>query len=309
MGDAVDWDDERWLERSDTLWRRGLRWQQAWWRHHRADLPPGPISTTNHREVASMLPLDVGLGPNLMTKKAQSSAAHAIAVLKRGGRPGLINEDRLRRNALSSQPLCFNLFGHLSESEDALLPWVRSVAPRAEAVVCVELEWALPKKDSLGGSAFDAKVEYATKRGRGVLGIEVKYAENLKDTLQKKAAAKYREATTSSDLWRPGAVDALDQTGMRQFWFNQLLVQRVAADYDEGYGVVVACDADVKAREATEAVARQLQDPSQLGFSSIEEVVAKVSGQARWKKEFGERYVDFSNIQHLLRDDDPRRLT
>ena len=98
---------------------------------------------------------------------------------------GIINEDRLRRILLSSQPLCFNLFGYLSKvDKNALLPWVRTYAPRATSISRIWLEYAPTAEDlggdPLGGSAFDAFVEYLLPdESRGFIGIETKYHENL----------------------------------------------------------------------------------------------------------------------------------
>ena len=50
------------------------------------------------------------------------------------GGGGLVSEDRLRRSLLSSQPMCFNLFGHFQGADAAglLLPWVRWIRPCVE---------------------------------------------------------------------------------------------------------------------------------------------------------------------------------
>jgi hypothetical protein len=113
---------------------------------------------------------------------------------------------------------------------------------------------------------------------------------------------------TSKPLWGEGAVESLDVNGLRQFWFNQLLAQSVAADptYAEGFGVVVACRADRKAKAAAEAVSEQLAEPADLRFSPLEDVVASVPGHDEWKSGFVERYLDFSPIVDLLDENDPR---
>ena len=116
----------------------------------------------------------------------------------------MIQQKRLRRNLLSSQPLCFNLFGYLGEHPATLLPWVRQLSPDAEEVVDVALEWA-PTDNALGGSAFDAFVEYTLPgRRRGFIGIECKYAENLAKAQPKPAPEKYKDsnASWSLDRWR-----------------------------------------------------------------------------------------------------------
>ena len=85
--------------------------------------------------------------------------------------------------------------------------------------------------------------------------MECKYAEDLKASLRAPAAGKYVSATTTPP-WSEGAGEILDQTGLRQFWYNQLLTQVVASygRYVEGFGVVVACSADRATRDAVSAV-------------------------------------------------------
>ena len=165
-----------------------------------------------------------------------------------------MKEDRLRRFLLSSQPMCFNLFGQLQAEQrrEALLPWVRRVSPGAVRVTRVEIEWAPPAEDHFrGGSAFDAFVEYDTlDGGRGFLGVECKYHEDLRKSDVPKVRDVYKSFTADSGLWREGAVEQLDRMGLRQFWLNTLLAQSLLAEddrYSEGVCVVTACQADQSA--------------------------------------------------------------
>src|SRR4051794_12517513 len=106
------WDDRSWRERGDTDWQAGLRWQQCWWRAVRLGLPPGPFSKNDpERLVGSTLPLDAPKDANFLTLEAAAAAERRLT----GSGGGLVKGDRLRRFLLSSQPMCFNLFGHLQE--------------------------------------------------------------------------------------------------------------------------------------------------------------------------------------------------
>jgi len=304
------WSDSSWHESKDGPWRRGLRLQQGWWRETHTDLGPGSI-TSRDKPVVSMLPDGVGLEPNLMTVEARDAAEDAMSRMKTSKQPGIIQPDRLNRNLLSSQPLCFNLFGYLRAHPAALLPWVQGFEPLATAITRVELEWApLPKVR--GGSAFDAFVEFARQDGtRGFLGVECKYAEKLTESQRDEAAEKYRK-DTRPPAWTEGAVEVLDRHGLRQLWYNQLHVQDVTSelDYTTGIGVVVACAADQDAQWAVEQVRQVLAEPDELRFSSIDEVVESVEGHEDWKSGFRTRYLDFAPIlDHLHSDDDPRRPT
>jgi hypothetical protein len=254
-----------------------------------------------------MLADGAGWQPNLMTQEACDAAEHAIARMKNEKRPGIIAEDRLRRNLLSSQPLCFNLFGHLGAYPDALLPWVRSVAPDASAVQGIELEFA-PMESTIGGSAFDAFIEYRRTDGAaGFLGVECKYAEDLRASQRTTAAQKYISATTTPP-WKQGAAEILDKNGLRQLWYNQLLTQIVAAsdDFAEGFGVVVACAADRAARDAVTVVQSTLLHEDELRFCSIEQVVTSIRGHDSWTTAFVTRYIDFTPIHAMLDQGDPR---
>uniref|UniRef100_UPI0037C7C17F PGN_0703 family putative restriction endonuclease n=1 Tax=Nocardioides terrisoli TaxID=3388267 RepID=UPI0037C7C17F len=256
-------------------------------------MPAGNIATRS-KPVVSMLPDGVDLAVNLWTPEARESLGAAEADLDAGKRPGMIQMDRVRRNLLSSQPLCFNLFGYLAAHPEAALPWIRSLAPDADGVSSIRLEWA-PATGTFTGSAFDAFIEYRTGRGTGFLGIECKYAENLAKSQVKPAAEKFRTATADGG-WHAGAAEALDKMGLRQFWYNTLLAQLVerAGEHTRGRSVVVALADDVTARSTVDTVAAELVDPEYLVFGSIEEVVDSIEGHDGWRDTFRRRYLDLS---------------
>lgn len=248
-----------------------------------------------------MLPIRTEWAPNLMTPQAIDAAKRAIHDLAVEQRPGLIQLDRLHRNLLSSQPLCFNLFGHLSPDPSALLRWVRSFQPDVETVDEVRLEWA-PLTGNTGRSAFDAFVTYTMTGGaRGFLGIECKYAENLSKAQPRPAHDKYK-IETERGPWRKGAETRLDRPKLRQFWFNQLLTQRVlsTSDFVTGIGVVVACHDDVPARDVVEAITAELDDPTSLRFSAINDVLDAVAADETWRRDFTERYLTYDQIPTRL---------
>ena len=196
------WDSPHWHEPSDDRWRRRLRRHQGWWRATHTDLGPGPVKGGT-RPVVSMLPHGVGLTPNLLTDQAVEAAEESLTRLEGKSGRGLIDRDRLERNLLSSQPLAFNLFGHLRATPDALLPWVRTIDAAASVVTAVKLEIA-PTRTPIGGSAFDAFVTYVRTDGsQGFLGIECKYAETLAAAQREPAGEKYRAATERS-AWKGG---------------------------------------------------------------------------------------------------------
>jgi hypothetical protein len=167
--------------------------------------------------VASMLPeVTVGFSPNLMWDEAVNAYHEAKAGLNAAA--GIIYEDRLRRNLLSSQPLCFKLFGFLSRTgPSALLPWAKTLAPSATSVSRIRLEYAPAAAElgeaPLGGSAFDAFVEYTLPNdAMGFIGIETKYHEDLSKGLAIPPEGSIARAKYSSETeirpWKTGAPQA-----------------------------------------------------------------------------------------------------
>nr|WP_156996722.1 hypothetical protein [Knoellia aerolata] len=271
--------------------------------------------------MVSMLPATVaGFAPNLMWPASIDAYDVAKSELTAGA--GIIYEDRLRRNLLSSQPLCFNLFGYLSQVDaNALLPWVRLYAARAVSVSRIRLEYSPSVSElgaaPLGGSAFDAFVEYTLPgESKGFIGIETKYHEDLAKGLKippEGSAARDKYAReTRLRAWLTGAESRLiEHRKNLQFWYNQLLAQRtheLVTDsmggrlYEEFTEVVVACRQDESAKAVVRTVAAQLAEghAGTLRFCAIDDVVSTVAGHDDWKREFHERYTDFTPIQDYL---------
>jgi hypothetical protein len=332
----IPWHDPAWRVGADNPLQAGLRLQQGWWRQVCREIPdagrlylPPKLAGPRNPLVVSMLPeTTVGFTPNLMWTAAVD--AYEVARSKLISGAGIIEKDRLARNLLSSQPLCFNLFGYLSQVDpNALLPWVRAYAPRATSISRIWLEYAPTAEDlggdPLGGSAFDAFVEYVLPdESRGFIGIETKYHENLAKGLNippegSRTREKYAKATQLGGAWRVGAAaELVSHRKNLQFWYNQLLAQRTYdrvtdADgtrrYAEFTQVVVACRQDESDKAVVRAVADQLAEGHEgtLRFCAIDDVLDSVTGHDDWKREFRQRYTDFTPIQEHLAPGSPLR--
>lgn len=307
------WDDEGWRIASDNAWTAGCRWLQGRWRAERLEEPAGERTDGKvgpdgvPLRVTSMLPRGADPQKAFFSEEIHSAVRQRLA---EGGHSGIIEEDRLFRNLLSSQPACFNLFGPFVRRPDALLPWVRTLDPSAETVDEVRFEWAPPKELHVGGgSAFDAVVWYrSSANSQRLLGIECKYAEDLTtSSIGAKAGTAYGAFTRDSGSWCEGAVDRLDHPERRQIWLNTLLAQSCARhdpDIEAARCVVVACAADAKARAVVDAVAAELDDGRDLVWSPYEELLLTVGDPdlAAWRG----AYLRFDRVAHRLAPDDPR---
>lgn len=255
-----------------------------------------------------MLPLDSDPDHQFLTVAAGDAVTERLA---EGQHSGIITRDRLYRNLLSSQPLAFNLFGPFRAEPEGLLGWVASIDVEATDVTGVRFEWAPPKDQHFGGgSAFDVFVNYRAGDRNRFLGVECKYAEDLRAS-GIKVRNTYRDFTVQHPDWRSGAADRLDKPHLRQFWLNTLLTQSLAnsGDYETGTCVVLTCAADSAAWNAVDEVRAQLVHPDEwLRWASYEEVLGLTSPtDLNWADVFARRYLDFGPVSHLLDAEDPRK--
>jgi len=90
----------------------------------------------------------------------------------------LIREDRMWENLLSSQPLCFNLFGELRFNLELATTFFKNLFPeRIDEVTDVLFEYSPGRRDPKytgDRSAFDVFVKYIKGNKNGFIGIEVK---------------------------------------------------------------------------------------------------------------------------------------
>lgn len=94
---------------------------------------------------------------------------------------GAVEPFRQLRNMLSSQPMCFNLFGELALDLDLATTLARALwGPQVGRVVRMCFEWAPEPADEYlnDRTAFDAFLEYETVDGLpAFIGVETKLSE------------------------------------------------------------------------------------------------------------------------------------
>jgi len=180
---------------------------------------------------------------NFLTDNIRQLVTQEVANAKKTG--GLISEPRIWNNLLSSQPLCFNLFGELHFDLDLAAKFFRQLFPnRLDRVAAVKFEYSPGRGDTkyIGDhSAFDVFVEYTKGDKSGFIGIEVKYAESLKEETKDKANKNFKEQyatlTNACGLFKPDSVDFLRRPPLSQIWRDHLLCIATKQDYDEGFFV------------------------------------------------------------------------
>lgn len=164
---------------------------------------------------------------NLLSDEARAAARARLATPEPHQ---MIHTDRLWCDLLSSMPLCFNLFGPLSQNLALARQAVKAWFPDAPGeVAAVHLEWSPGRLDPafLGNrSAFDAAIELDLGDGTfGILGVETKYHEHLHVERRPSEGrlARYTSVAHRSGLFPPTAVDSLAGDARQQIWQDHLL--------------------------------------------------------------------------------------
>jgi hypothetical protein len=284
---------------TDEPYQRIFRVRQARWREL-AGLPIG-----DHRGVP--------LGSRLAMPHARDTLANYLTdnirsivraeVVDGDRRVGkLYGEPRIFNDLLSSQPMCFNLFGEMA-LDLALASRVFNAltSGRIERVTRIGFEHSPGRGDAKytgDRSAFDVFVEYRRTAGkRGFLGIEVKYHENMKDR-PGEHRDRYDEIATAMGCFEPGGLTRLRERPLQQVWRDHLLAGSllldVGAGYDEGVFVFLYPSENVRCLAAVEAYAACLL-PGCTSFVpwTLEAVVAAVHAAraGAWIGDFAGRYL------------------
>jgi len=215
----------------------------------------------------------------------------------------LYSKPRIYNDLLSSQPLCFNLFGEMKLDLDLATKVMGYLRPGTiSAVTHIGFEFS-PERSSdrftNDRSAFDVFVEYdSIKGGKGFLGIEVKYHENLQDPVATHRA-RYDEVASVMGCFSPASLGRLQQAPLQQLWRDHLLAGSMLNDsglgYTEGCFIVLYPAGNSHCRSAVYEYRKCLGENSTFDAWTLEEVIAVLNlcTEDKWVRDFHQRYLDF----------------
>ncbi len=212
---------------ADNAWQRKARRLQSQWRERQA-LAPG---LHRGQPLGSRIRLEDGEPPalgNYLTSAAKRQVLQAVEEVTTTR--AWLSRPRLWVDLLSSQPLCFNAFGDLAEDQDLASATIGALMPDVvQRVDAVRFEFSPGRgsADYTGNrSAFDVFVEASGPAGRGFVGIEVKYHEDMKV----KAATDrgYEAMAREAGIFKGEAVPSLLRPPLQQLLLDHLLAVRFA---------------------------------------------------------------------------------
>ena len=245
--------------------------------------------------------VDGEAGRNFLTQEIYEVALDRIT---QGS--GVVEKYRLLHNMLSSQPMCFNLFGPLVRDHDLAKNLLATIVPeKISEVTRVEIEWApQPATDYLNDhTAFDAFIEYRTEDGQLVgLGIETKlsepFSQKVYDRPEYRRWMQLPDSPWSSDSWNK--VQAVEYN---QLWRDHLLAVALRfhpkSKYDRTRLMLVYHPEDINcARNFLNYKNLLRNDDDSMVSLSLDQIVdrwlsvVKKDDHKKWLGAFKKRYID-----------------
>lgn len=288
-----------------TAFKQRSRLHQATWRVARG-LPMGAHRSPNRSGSGAAHANGSKLGalaPQDANFLAPSIVAAVEARLAEKQPHQTLDEERLRRDLLSSMPMCFNLFGDVHGSPERSVAAARALWPDLDvAKASVRFEWSPNRQDPTftgDRTAFDAAFELdATDGTRGIVGVETKYHEHAlaeKAPDEKTRMPRYEEITERSGCFAPNWADAILDTDLQQIWRDHLLVlSMLQAEPGWVFGryVLVHPAGNPSFAEAASRYRELLIDDSTFEVRTIEDLLdAHVLHDTDLEAKFRERYL------------------
>ena len=241
---------------------------------------------------------------NFLTPKIRAIAKKAIEEGKI-----LEKNDGIYRficNSLTSQTMCFNLFGEFLDKKDKLVEIFNKLKPNLmDKITEIIFEYS---PGCLGDhTTFDVFIEYEKNNEKSFLGIEVKYSEDLgKGNEKVKEKEKryfivhkqeYTKTTETCGLFKPDVIDGIRKPPYSQIWRDHLLAIKLKSvqNYTNGYFVFLYPSNNAECKEGIEGYMDFLKNPEESIFElHLEDFIKTIKEKINedWANELFHRYIE-----------------
>jgi hypothetical protein len=286
------------LVATDNPFQRRARLLQALWREEQRL----PIGLHRGRELGSRLAMPSAKDDltNYLTDTIRNVVRREVLDPERS-KGKLFGRPRIFDDLLSSQPLCFNLFGELQQDLPLATRALRRVTHgRIHEVTAIDFEVSPGRSDPKytgDRSAFDVFVRYTTAAGeRGFAGIEVKYHEALGDPAAKDRP-RYAAIAKGMGCFDASADERLRKKPLQQIWRDHLLVGSLLQDdaqgYRDGFFAFLYPEGNERCARAVGSYGACLSARDTFEPWTLEAMVAAIAaeGGGRWVALFERRYL------------------
>lgn len=294
------------LVRGDNLWQRRARLHQSLWREQQSL----PVGMHNGAPLGSRLDPSTANPPklkNYLSPHARQQVQKAVQTAHSTG--ALLSRPRLWVDLLSSQSLCFNLFGPLAEDLDLATTTLRMLWPDVRSVREIRFEWSPGRGDlnyTGNRSAFDIFVDYDGDRGRSFLGIEVKYHGDLTGKAASDNDGRYPEIAAKHGVFHEEAIADLSRLPLQQIWLDHLLALQMIGKVDDGWDtgtfVLLYPVGNTACADAAVAYERCLTDRMTFDARTLDELTqaARLATTDPWPRDVHARYLDPARVNDAI---------
>lgn len=293
------------VESDGNGFRRRARLLQSMWREAKG-IPAGTIHAKGHTKLlGSRIPMPLAEN-DLLNYLTDNIRSVVRSTLSEAAPDQVFSKPRIFNDLLSSQPMCFNLFGELCQDLALATRVFAILAPqRIGQVASLKFEYSPGRgqqRYTADGTAFDVYCEFTTPSGgAGFIGIEMKYHENLKG----KAAQhrpRYDEIAKIMNCFRVEAMPDLRKQPLQQIWRDHLLagVTRIQDRFDDGFYVFVYPQDNKFCSEAIQKYLTCLD----VGCDSVQvwtleqliDAIIAASNEAAWSLDLKQRYLGWERL-------------
>jgi len=142
----------------ESGFKHRMRLHQGWWRTFVLCQEPGKHPIDENAQVCNTIEGGETSYKNFLSSNIEKAVKLTLEKRKESS-AGIIEEDRLFNNLLSSQPLCFNFFGELKFDKAFALQILKSYLPDITEVKEVIFEYAPSENYTNDNSAFDVAID------------------------------------------------------------------------------------------------------------------------------------------------------
>jgi hypothetical protein len=227
---------------------------------------------------------------------------------KSKSRGKLFSSPRIFNNLLSSQPLCFNLFGELQQDLDlATAVFSDITSGRVQNVTSIEFEESPGRGDARytgDNSAFDVYVTFKTPDGgNGFIGIEVKYYENLMESAATHRP-RYDEVAEIMGCFEALKLTSLKSQPLQQIWRDHLLVGALShvGAYDDGFFAFLYPRGNLNCAGAVAQYRACLTNLNSFDDWTLEDLTSCIKRHTTedWIEKFHDRYLNFGKLVNYV---------
>lgn len=293
------------LIKTDNTFQRRARLLQALWRERQGyqvglhgDIPLGSRLA---------MPFAEQTLSNYLTETIRQVVREDV-IERPAGHGQLYARPRIFNDLLSSQPLCFNLFGELRRDMAlASAVFADLTGGRVSRVTRIRFEYSPGRGDPRytgDQSAFDVFVEFLTPAGgQGFIGIEVKYHEAMTDK-PSTHKTRYDAVADEMGVFLEEKRPHLRQAPLQQIWRDHLLTGslRRREGFDDGFFAFAYPKENFRCESAIRTYRSCITSSESIMAWTLEDIVACMKRRASgsWPDDVANRYLAFSELDRLL---------